>query len=90
MNINQQDISAISSMIAAQVQADILAKLSPGRWLTLREAMDYAKVKSVTTIRAWIDDGKYKLIEHKDRQDRQIFQAALACYQWQINQGRKS
>lgn len=36
------------------------------------------------------DDGKYKLIEHKDRQDRQIFQAALACYQWQINQGRKS
>jgi hypothetical protein len=57
MNINQQDISAISSMIAAQVQADILAKLSPGRWLTLREAMDYAKVKSVTTIRAWIDDG---------------------------------
>ncbi len=57
MNINQQDISAISSMIATQVQADILAKLSPGRWLTLREAMDYAKVKSVTTIKAWINDG---------------------------------
>lgn len=57
MNINQQDISALSSMIASQVQADILAKLSPGRWLTLREAMAYAKVKSVTTIRAWIDSG---------------------------------
>jgi hypothetical protein len=57
MNINQQDISAISSMIASQVQADILAKLSPGRWLTLREAMDYAKVKSVTTIKAWINEG---------------------------------
>lgn len=57
MNINQQDISAISSMIASQVQADILSKLSPGRWLTLREAMDYAKVKSVTTIKEWINSG---------------------------------
>jgi hypothetical protein len=57
VNINHQDISALSSMIASQVQADILSKLSPGRWLTLREAMAYAKVKSVTTIRAWIGNG---------------------------------
>lgn len=33
-------------------------------------------------------EGKYKLIEHKDRQDWQIFLAALACYQWKINHGR--
>ena len=57
MNIDHQDISVLSSMIASQVQADILAKLSPGRWLTLREAMDYAKEKSVTTIKAWINEG---------------------------------
>jgi hypothetical protein len=57
MNINHQDISALSSMIASQVQADILAKLSPGRWLTLREAMAYAKVRSATTIKAWIENG---------------------------------
>lgn len=33
-------------------------------------------------------EGTYRLIEHKDRQDRQIFLAALACYQWQHNQRR--
>jgi hypothetical protein len=33
-------------------------------------------------------DGKYKLIEHKDRQDWPIFTAALACYQWQQNHRR--
>ena len=31
-------------------------------------------------------DGKYRLIEHKDRKDREIFLAALAVYQWQVNQ----
>lgn len=57
MNLNQQDISALSSMIASRVQADILAKLSPGRWLTLKEAMSYSKVKSATTIKSWIEQG---------------------------------
>jgi len=28
---------------------------------------------------------KYKLIEHKDRQDRGIFLACLSLYQWKIN-----
>jgi hypothetical protein len=44
-------------MIAREVRAGILAELSPGRWLTLKEAMAYSKVKSVTTIKAWIANG---------------------------------
>jgi hypothetical protein len=35
------------------------------------------------------DDGNYKLTEFKDRQDRGVFLAALACYQWKHNNGRK-
>lgn len=35
------------------------------------------------------EDGKYKLIEHKDRQDAQVFKAALACWHWKSNGGRK-
>jgi hypothetical protein len=34
------------------------------------------------------DSGKYKLVEHKDRQDRGIFLAALSCWHWQRNQRR--
>ena len=34
------------------------------------------------------DEGKYKLTHHKDRQDRHIFLAALACFQWQRNNGK--
>jgi hypothetical protein len=35
------------------------------------------------------DDGKYRLTKHTDRQDRGIFLAALACYWWKRNNGRK-
>jgi hypothetical protein len=28
-----------------------------GRWLTMKEAMTYAKVKSVNTIKKWITEG---------------------------------
>lgn len=31
------------------------------------------------------DDGNYKLIEHKDRQDTQVFMAALAIFYWKAN-----
>lgn len=30
-------------------------------------------------------DGKYKLTEYRDREDRGIFLSALAVYQWQVN-----
>jgi hypothetical protein len=35
------------------------------------------------------EDGKYSLKPFTDRQDRGIFLAALACWQWQHNNGRK-
>jgi hypothetical protein len=35
------------------------------------------------------DDGNYKLTEHKDRQDKDIFLAALACYYWKQNNNVK-
>lgn len=35
------------------------------------------------------DNGKYSLKQFSDRQDRSIFLAALACYQWQKNHGGK-
>ena len=28
-----------------------------GRWLTMKEALDYAKVKSVKTLKMWIEKG---------------------------------
>ena len=35
------------------------------------------------------DTGKYKLIEHGDRQDEGIFHACLTLHGWKINQGVK-
>lgn len=35
------------------------------------------------------DEGKYKLIENKDRQDEQIFKSALAIYYWKANNNLK-
>jgi hypothetical protein len=35
------------------------------------------------------NDGTYKLIPFTDRSDRGVFLAALACYQWKNNNGRK-
>ncbi len=57
MRVVRTDIEALASMIAEKVGADILAKSIPGRWLTLHEAMAYAKVKSEDTIRKWINNG---------------------------------
>ena len=57
MQILRTDIEALASMISKEVEAAILVKASPGRWLTLQEAMQYARVKHHSTIRKWIDDG---------------------------------
>lgn len=57
MDINHTDLKVLGEIIAREV-GDILSTRSlPGRWLTLREAMEYARVKSVSTIRNWIDEG---------------------------------
>jgi len=57
MEISRLDIDALASLVAKEVGAHIMASLCPGRWLTLKEAMSYAKVKSVGTIRVWISNG---------------------------------
>jgi len=57
MVINRADLEELGAIIAGQVRAQVLSELSPGRWLTLKEAMDYAKVRSPNTIIAWITEG---------------------------------
>jgi hypothetical protein len=56
MEISRPDIAAIAEIVSREVQGN-LAALSAGRWLTLPEAMKYAKVKSPNTIRKWIAEG---------------------------------
>jgi len=57
LHIAHSDIQALASIIAKEVEANLLASAVPGRWLTLKEAMSYAKVKSEDTIRRWISEG---------------------------------
>ena len=53
MQINKPEIDAL-----AETLAGILSIPKPvGRWLTLAEAMAYAKVKSPTTLKKWINEG---------------------------------
>ncbi len=44
-------------MIADRVADKITSGQAPGKWLTLKEAMIYGKVKHPDTIRAWITQG---------------------------------
>lgn len=55
--LSHSDIEAIADLIAKQVKSNVLASCAPRRWLTLQEAMDYSRVKSVNTIKKWIDEG---------------------------------
>lgn len=51
------EMETLAATIAKEVAANILATATPGRWLTLKEAMAYAKVKSEDTIKKWINNG---------------------------------
>jgi hypothetical protein len=57
MQLEKRDIEVLAIIVAKEVTANILAKATPGRWLTLKEAMAYSKVKSEDTIRKWINSG---------------------------------
>ena len=57
MYLTHRDLEALANLVAKEIEAIISARFLPGRWLTLREAMGYAKVKSPNTIKKWIDDG---------------------------------
>jgi len=57
VELNHKDLNALAALIAKEVEEGVLSRLSPGRWLTLQEAMDYAKVKCPKTFLKWIDRG---------------------------------
>lgn len=57
MELTHQDIEAIARVISREVKDAVRADMNPGRWLTLPEAMAYAKVRSPDTIRRWIKEG---------------------------------
>ncbi len=57
MELTHTDLEYIAQNIAKQVRSEILAEMVPGKWMTLTEAMEYAKVKSENTMIAWINDG---------------------------------
>lgn len=57
MELTHRDLETLANLVAKEIEAIISARSLPGRWLTLREAMRYAKVKSPNTIKKWIDDG---------------------------------
>lgn len=54
MQLQRSDIEAIAAILIKELCA---VQVLPGRWLTLKEAMEYCKVKHPDTIRAWINNG---------------------------------
>ena len=50
-------LDKMAEAVAAKVMETLRSELSYGRWLTIKEAMAYAKVKSKTTMFKWIHDG---------------------------------
>jgi len=51
------EIVTIADIVAREVTAKIIASSVTGRWLTMTEAMAYAKVKSINTMKKWVDKG---------------------------------
>ncbi|MBC8179181.1 MAG: helix-turn-helix domain-containing protein [Deltaproteobacteria bacterium] len=43
--------------MAREITARISASMVPGRWLTMKEAKEYAKVRSINTIKKWVNEG---------------------------------
>ena len=55
--LNHRELEELANIIAKEVDAVLSAKAVQGRWLTLREAMKYARVKSPNTMKKWIEEG---------------------------------
>jgi len=51
------EINAIADIVSREVADRLAAAMLPGRWLTMAEAMEYAKVKSRKTITKWVEEG---------------------------------
>jgi hypothetical protein len=50
-------LEKVAEVVAAKVMETLRTELSYGRWLTVKEAMAYAKVKSKNTMLKWINEG---------------------------------
>ncbi len=57
MEVTHSELEALADLIAKQVKSILAVDQVQGRWLTLEEAMQYAKVSSVNTIKKWIAEG---------------------------------
>jgi len=55
--MERSELETLADLVAQKVASDILATSTPGRWMTLKEAMAYCKVKHPDTIRVWITQG---------------------------------
>jgi len=51
------EIEYLADVVAIKVAEIMTANQVHGRWLTLDEAKTYARVKSINTIKKWIDEG---------------------------------
>lgn len=56
-SLTHTEIEQIAPVLAGHVADLIMARIAPGRWLTLNEAMAYAKIKSRRRIMEMINRG---------------------------------
>lgn len=52
MRLNHVELQEIARLVATDIKQDLA--MTPGKWLTLKEAMEYARVNSPNTIKDWI------------------------------------
>jgi hypothetical protein len=55
--LSQADIQEVSRAIAERVFSSMSQKMTPGRWLTMSEALNYARIRSKTTMLKWLNQG---------------------------------
>lgn len=55
--LTYNQMAELSDLIAKKVSEAVLAMASPGKWLNLEEAKEYARVESRGTIMKWINQG---------------------------------
>lgn len=56
MELNQNQLKHLARFIADEIRVDF--STPPGRWMTMDEAKEYARVKSKNTLKSWIRKGK--------------------------------
>lgn len=55
--LSNPEIQEVSYAIAEQVFSCLSWKMAPSRWLTMPEALEYARVRSKTTMLKWLNEG---------------------------------